>query len=45
MNSKEINNILSKMPVEELIENLAYLIREMPDKEQYEYLGLTGDDE
>lgn len=40
MNTKEIKQELSNMPQEELIENLAYLINMMEDKDQAEFLGV-----
>ena len=42
MNKDEIKAELRKMPQEELIENLTYLICEMPDTSQAEFLGLEG---
>ena len=41
MNQEEIKQILWKMPSEEVVENLTYLIHEMEDKEQLEFLGLN----
>ena len=41
MNRDEITQELNKMPQQELVENLAYLINEMEEKEQKEFLGIT----
>lgn len=40
MEEKEINSIVKNMPREELEDNLAYLVREMEDHKQKEFLGV-----
>ena len=45
MDQSEVKRELDKMSKDDLTENLSYLIREMADKDQLEFLGIAKEDE